>query len=518
MKASPRGVLVAKCEKSWWEWGYTDCKAKEKVGDGIGDIVEGQMKEFAQSISDMVAGIMKWFNTWWMDAPAPDLKADAVNQVVSDLSWYTAAFAILGLMFALVKLVLSQDFKTLISNGLQPIVNLIAVTACYATGLTLLLTAGDKFSEWILDRATTGVAGGSDISALVILGPALGIGGWIIFGLLALLSSTVNVIFMLFRNVLMTVMMVFMPTLAAASGTETGKQAFNKANGYLLAFILFKPVAAVIYALGLRFVNTPLGSEPGKGVDIGDMGEAAVSALMGLAILTLAALALPALMKFLIPVAATGAGAFSGGAALGGAVTIGAGAAVIAATGGAGAGAAGAGAGAGAGSGASTGASAAGGGSAAAGGGAASGAGNPPSGGGSAPSGGEGSEASGAGSQGGSQSSGGSPTGAETQSGGGSAGAGSDDESSEGGSASGAGAQDGSQSAESSMGAEATGSGAESAAGSGAGESAGASAPPSGAANDGGGRSAGDTAAITGVIADASSAAGSGTEKAVEDE
>ena len=117
-----------------------------------------------------------------------------------------------------------------------------------------------------------------------------------------------NVVFMLFRNVMMTVLMVFLPTLAAASGTESGKQAFSKANGYLLAFVLFKPVAAVIYALGLRFVNSPVGDK----VNADDLTQAAIASLMGLAILLLAALSLPALMKFLVPVAATGAGGFSG--------------------------------------------------------------------------------------------------------------------------------------------------------------------------------------------------------------
>ena len=437
---------MAKCEKQIWEWGYTDCKAKEKIGDGVGDILDGQMKEFAQSLSDMVADVMKWFTTWWMDAPAPDLKSNAVAQVTGDLSWYTAAFAILGLMFALVRLVMTQDFKSLIGNALQPIVNLIIVTACYATGLGLLLTAGDKFSEWILNRATTGVAGGADFSTLVIIGPSLGIGPWIIFALLALLSSTVNVVFMFVRNVLMTVMMVFIPTLAAASGTETGKQAFSKANGYLLAFVLFKPVAAVIYALGLRIANSPMASDPDGDSVLSDVASSAITAMVGLTILTLAALALPALMKFLIPVAATGAGGFSGGAALGSAITIGAGAAVLEWTGGAGAGAAGAGskaANAGAGPNAANNAMPSGGGN----GGEASGSNNPPPGGGGSPSGdgggmpggsGGSEAASGEGHSGG-EASQGAPGGVVAQSGGESAGAGASGESTDSGSTRGGG-------------------------------------------------------------------------------
>lgn len=506
--------------KSWWEPGGLLCHGKDAAEDGVGDIISGQMKEFAQSITDMVMGIMKWFNTWWMSVPGPDLESGAVTQVTTDLSWYTGAFAIVGLLFALVRLVMSQDFKTLISNGLQPIVNLIIVTACYATGLTLLITAGDKFSTWILNRATTGLEFGSDISALVVLGPALGIGGWIIFGLLALIGSGINVVFMLFRNVMMTVLMVFLPTLAAASGTESGKQAFSKANGYLLAFVLFKPVAAVIYALGLRFVNAPVGDK----VNADDLTQAAIASLMGLAILLLAALALPALMKFLIPVAATGAGGFSGGAALAGAVTIGAGAAVLASTGGAGAGA-GAGTGAGSKAAAAQGES-----SAATQGSTGNGSSSTPPGGGESPAGtGSGSTPSGGGEssvEGGSGAS--ESSGADSgDSGGEQAGAGAQPESGEssgsaggaegesGGETSVAGAGAGSESAGGSgedAGATGAGSGSESAGGSGAD----AGATGAGSGTGGGGRSLGDAAAVMGAVSDATS--GASVEKAIEDE
>lgn len=511
---------MAKCEKQIWEWGFLDCKAKEKIGDGVGNILDGQMKEFAQSLSDMVAEVMKWFTSWWMKAPAPDLDSPAIAQVTGDLSWYTAAFAIVGLLFAVVRLVMSQDLKTLVGSALQPIVNLIIVTACYATGLGILLKSGDAFSEWILDRATTGVAGGADLSTLVVLGPSLGIGPWIIFALLALLSSTVNVVFMFVRNVLMTVMMVFIPTLAAASGTETGKQAFSKANGYLLAFILFKPVAAVIYALGLRIANSPLTSDPESDSVLGDIAQSAITAMVGLTILTLAALALPALMKFLIPVAATGAGGFSGGAALAGAVTIGAGAAVLASTGGAGAGA-GAGSKAAAAQGESSAATQGstgngssstppGGGESPAGTGSGS---TPPDGGSSSAEGGSGaSESSGAdsGDSGGEQAG----EGAQPESGESSGSAGGA-EGDSGGETSVAGAGAGSESAGGSgedAGAAGAGSGSESAGGSG--EDAGATGAGSG--TGGSGRSLGDAAAVMGAVSDATS--GASVEKAIEDE
>lgn len=514
MTDSLPGVLVAKCEKEIWEWGWTDCKAKEKVGEGIENFANDQVAKAAQSLSDAAAAMMRWLNTWWMEAPKPDLEADPINQVIGDLTWYTAAFAILGLLFALGKMVLSQDFKTLI-GGVQPIVNLIIVTACYATGIGLLLTAGDELATWLLDRAAYASNGEGDISALAVVtvnGGTLGAGGWLIFGLIELIGSIMNFGFMLFRNIILPVLMVFLPTLAAASGTEAGKQAFAKANGYLIAFICFKPVAAVIYALGLWFMNTPAISGFGTGNGkVEDLAAAVVNVCTGIGIMILAALALPALIKFLVPVAARGAGGFSGGGALAGAATVAAGAAVIASTGGAGA-AAGGGSAVASGSKAAT-TGGGGGGSAAT----AAGSSSAPPGGGSGATG-----ASGGSSPGG----GGSPSGSGSGSSGGGSGAqsGGQPEGGSGaeqkaGASSSAGGANGSTSAADGGTSSSGGSGGSTAAGSGsAGSESSGSSSAAGAGSTGSSSSVGDRAAVAGLISDGASGAGSGVEKAIEDE
>lgn len=500
---------MAKCEKSWYEWGYTECKAKEKVGEGIEDFANDQVAKAAQSLSDAAAAMMKWLNTWWMEAPKPDMDAEPINQVIGDLTWYTGVFAIVGLFFALGKMVYTQDFKSLL-GGVQPIINLIIVTACYATGISLLLTAGDELSSWLLDRAADAGRTEGDISALAVVttyGGTLGTGGWLIFALIELLGSIMNFGFMLFRNIILPVLMVFLPTLAAASGTETGKEAFNKANGYLIAFICFKPVAAVIYALGLWFMNTPAISGFGTGDGkVEDLSAAVVNVCTGIGIMILAALALPALIKFVVPVAARGAGGFSGGAALAGTATVAAGAAVIAATGGAGAAAGGGGAAA---AGGKAAAAEGGGGVATATGSAAA----PPGGGNSAPpgsSGGGGSTGgpSGSGSGGDSSGSGGS----EAQTGSQPSGAGtSSDKSSQGSGSSDGAASDGSEGGSTGSGGAA--SGAET-----TGTESGGGSSASGAGSTSGSSSIGDAANVAGLVSGGTSGAGASVEKAIEDE
>src|SRR5699024_5699284 len=213
---------------------------------------------------------------------------------------------------------------------------MILAGGVYMTAIPLLLNAGDETSVWLLEQAhgDNAEAGFSSLMGSSAALMSLSGAAFLIY-LLLFIGAVVNFVFMLFRNVMFLVLIVFIVVLAASSGTEAGQQAWKKANGWLLALLLFKPVAAAIYALGFRLLKDTGTTEGGD-----EIIDGLVSSLTGLLILLLASLALPALIKFVVPAAAAGAGAFSGGAAVGATAGVAAGAAVIAATGGAGAGAA----------------------------------------------------------------------------------------------------------------------------------------------------------------------------------
>ncbi|MGP9608612.1 hypothetical protein ACT3UD_17945 [Glutamicibacter sp. 287] len=273
---------------------------------------------------------MAQVSTFWLDTPSPDVQNAAVIGLREDMSWYVAGFAILGFLVGLIKLVMSQDVKSSLIGLATPIVNLILATTAYAVGIGVLLTASDEFSKWIVQRSTGGEI---DLTQMLTASSALlaSPGTAFLLFILLLLGAIINLLFMYFRDVMFLILSAFIVALAAASGTEQGRQAWRKANGWLVALLLFKPVAAGIYALGFRMLVTG-GQTEGEEASV---AAAMQSTLIAVLILLLAALALPALIKFIVPAAGVGAGAFSGGAALGAGVTLAAGAAVLAGTGGA---------------------------------------------------------------------------------------------------------------------------------------------------------------------------------------
>lgn len=329
-----------------------------KGGEGLKNFADSAITDFVKSLYDGAVAFVAQVSTFWMDTASPDVNNAAVTSLRADMSWYVAGFAILGFFIGLIKLVTSQDVKNSLIGLATPIVNLILATTAYAVGIGVLLTASDEFSRWIVERST---GGDVDLTQMLTSGTVLlaSPGTAFLLFILLLLGAVINLLFMYFRDVMFLILSAFIVVLAAGSGSEQGRQAWRKANGWLVALLLFKPVAAGIYSLGFRMLvqgSAPEGEEA-------TVTEAMHSTLIALLILLLAALALPALIKFIVPAAGVGAGAFSGGAALGAGVTLAAGAAVLAGTGGAAAAAGGAGAAASSGSGAA----AAGGGSTAAG-------------------------------------------------------------------------------------------------------------------------------------------------------
>lgn len=301
------------------------------VGCKLGELADSAITDFVKSIYEGAVAFVAQVSTFWMNSPSPDVANGAVVSLRADMSWYVAGFAILGFLMGLIRLLTSQDVKASLIGIATPIANLILATAAYATGIGLLLTASDAFSKWIIQRSTSGDV---DLTQMLTASSALlsSPGTAFILYILLLLGAIINLLFMYFRDVMFLILSAFIVALAAASGSEQGRQAWRKANGWLVALLLFKPVAAGIYSLGFRMLVSG-SSEEGENTSI---PEAMHSTLIALLILLLAALALPALIKFIVPAAGVGAGAFSGGAALGAGVTLAAGAAVLA-TGGAGA-------------------------------------------------------------------------------------------------------------------------------------------------------------------------------------
>src|SRR5699024_9907366 len=113
----------------------------------------------------------------------------------------------------------------------------------------------------------------------------------IILGLIAVLAAVFQIVLMVSRGGMLVILTGILPLSASFTNTEQGKAWFKKCVGWLIAFILYKPAAAIIYAAAFQLTAT--------NVDVfNDDGTGLLAVLTGLMLMVIALFAMPALMRF----------------------------------------------------------------------------------------------------------------------------------------------------------------------------------------------------------------------------
>jgi len=293
------------------------CKAGSIVTGALGDALDRLAKAVAEAVGKVVAAL----GTVWLHVGTPQLTttdggsapSDAVGFIQGSLWWYAAA------VLAVVVGGARMAWERRAQPGQELLRGLLTMVVVFGAGLTaisLLVTASDQFAGWIVDRSTQGTDFGQNITAMLNLssaaGSSLGPLLVVIFGLLALLASAVQIMLMVVRGGMLVILAGILPLAASFTSTEMGRTWFRKCVSWTIAFTLYKPAAAIVYATAFRLTGSRVQG-------LGD-GQGLVNVLTGLVLMIVALFALPALMRFVTPLVGSvasgggaGAGALAGG-------------------------------------------------------------------------------------------------------------------------------------------------------------------------------------------------------------
>ena len=307
------------------------CKGKNAVADAATGLANETITNFVESIVEGAVNILRQIGTWWMSAPGPYFDNPIVQNMRDNLSWFVWFFGVVGFLLALGRLVVTAYTSGSIRDGLVSIgalfLNIVLATGVYIALIPMLLNAGDAVATWLLDQSTDNADFATLAQPMAAEAFLASPGTAFLLALCLFIGAIANFLMLLLRNVLLLVLIVFLPVIAAGSNTEAGRQSWRKANAYLIACLLMKPLTAAIYGFGFMLLQ-----DSGE-----DFGQVIASSISGILLLLMAALVLPTLVRFLSPVAATGMSGFSGAGLIGAGVGVAAGAAMIAGAGGAGA-------------------------------------------------------------------------------------------------------------------------------------------------------------------------------------
>ena len=249
-----------------------------------GSAFQAVVDAFAKGLADVIKALM----TFWIHTPDPDVSSSsAVITSLTELTRPLVAFAaVLGLILGGARLAWTarSDSTQSILRGL---LLMTVVTGAGAAIVELLLTGFDAMARWVLDSGFDSKSVGERLAAL---GQLPGTGGGLVFLLafLGMLASLVQVGIMLIRGAILSVLVGVLPVAAAASITETGYEWFKRLAGWIGSFTVYKLVAAVVYAAAFALI--------GDATDLAGI-------VSGFALIIVAILALPALLRLLPPTA-----------------------------------------------------------------------------------------------------------------------------------------------------------------------------------------------------------------------
>jgi hypothetical protein len=170
---------------------------------------------------------------------------------------------------------------------------LVIVTGCGVPVIALMVSAADEWSRSIIDNALQGTDFGHRVGDLLSLsGGSLAPVLAILFGFVALMVSGLMICLLAFRAAMLVLLAGLLPVAAAMTTTQTGREMMKRYAAWVVALVVWKPVAALIYAAAFRLIGAH---------DLDSSGVGSV--LLGLTLMTAAVLALPALLRFLVPAA-----------------------------------------------------------------------------------------------------------------------------------------------------------------------------------------------------------------------
>lgn len=282
-------------------------------GDPVGDFTKAVLEGNGQALQAVM--------TLWMDFRIDGGAVDSQIQGVKNITWGLSAILLVlsfiisgGRMAASRRKGMTDELTDSGSVVGRYLIFSLAVPAA-VPGAVL---ASDVLSEWIMTSF-----GASDESRIFeaaaldesMAGPIL----MLVLAGVALAGSVMQIIALAVRVLILPLVAGLAPLFASASFSEMGRGAVQSMVGWLIAAIVFKPVASLLYVVAFWVI-----SDIQSGTVTG-LGENNVfAAIMCALLMALAGFSAPALMRVIAPmVAAAGGGGaapvIASGAAVGGA-------------------------------------------------------------------------------------------------------------------------------------------------------------------------------------------------------
>jgi len=188
------------------------------------------------------------------------------------------------------------------------------VSAAGTSVASVILKGMDSWSWTLMDNASNcngdATCFGKSVEGLVGLASTSAIGqlGVIVLGIIGVILLVVQMGLFLVRSALLPLLLGLLPLAYAAALVPGGKNMSRRMTGWLVAFVFYKPAAAIIYSVAMVLSGQAYTAKDTTGL---------FNMLYGFILVAAAAIALPALIRLCVPAAEAVASGMAGASLLG---------------------------------------------------------------------------------------------------------------------------------------------------------------------------------------------------------
>jgi hypothetical protein len=319
----------------------------DEVSEAVGQSFADMMEELARMTAEASMTVLGMAMSWWIQPPtlavsdcgdltdgmASDTCATptgAVASLTDSTYWLVGLIAAIAIVIAVIKTAWRPDGQAA-GETLKGIATLVVVAGMGVAFVQLLIIAGDAYSRWIMDQAMSSDEVETLLADMYEMLWTVNVSTMIItvLSFIALGLGFLQWLLLMARTAALVLMVGLLPVAGAAGVAPGGRAMRDKYFAWLAAFLLYKPVAATIYATAIWLIQAGTFQNADGEVDV-------VAAVTGFAVICmmfmLALAALPALMRLIAPaVSAVGGGSVAAGlgAAAGAASSVGTGAMLV---------------------------------------------------------------------------------------------------------------------------------------------------------------------------------------------
>ncbi|MGI5455852.1 hypothetical protein ACQEWB_22255 [Streptomyces sp. CA-249302] len=247
------------------------------LGDPIGTIVRG----IANAV---LSGAISVFGSLTTNIPTL-ASADTARAVDDQTQGVVVYLAVGSLLFAAARMALERRGDAG-RTALKGVIRMILVAGAATTVVTTAARLSDRYADDLFARGAQNQLNNfgcqSDIESTLLL----------VLAFLLLIAGIVQTILLFIRLGVMVILLGTLPLAASASMTDWGGGWWRKHIGWMTAWLLYKPAAGLVLFAGTAIFNA------------GDKNNDINQRIAGIGVMLLSAIALPALLKLVVPATA----------------------------------------------------------------------------------------------------------------------------------------------------------------------------------------------------------------------